>query len=163
MADRELVVRQEPNSFNLDYEEGSLAPTASAQERIAALVACGLSVDELADALQVSESTIRNWQDGGTPRKAADRALDDLRTIVAALADSGVSGSRAASWLRSRNSACGYERPLDLILRDPLLSLAAAEEPHRTERQPRQFVSQIALERQRRGVPRASAGGGANP
>jgi hypothetical protein len=122
-----------------------LRPTASAQERIGLLLAIGLSVEELALTIGVAENTIRNWADGaGDPRRAADRALDDLRTVVEALTEAGVEGSRAVNWLRSRNRAwLENERPLDVLRIDPLLVLAAAEEPTVLEQEPRQTVHSI--------------------
>src|ERR1700720_2673677 len=88
--------------------EGKLAPnvaaafaaTASPQERVNALIAIGLAVEELSLALGVAENTIRKWADGSAePRRAADRALDDLRTVVLTLDEHGVESSRAVNWL----------------------------------------------------------------
>jgi DNA-binding transcriptional regulator YiaG len=124
----------------------AFAPTASAEERIEALLEIGLSVEELSATIGVAENTIRNWADGSKePRRAADRVLDDLRTVVLALDEGGVRSSRAVRWLRSRNRAWLHnERPLDILRNDPLLVLAAAEEPQRVKQEPRQKVRSIS-------------------
>src|SRR4029077_16804072 len=125
----------------------ALAGTASPQERINALLAIGLTVEELSLALGVAENTVRNWADGAAaPRRAADRALDDLRTVVLALGEHGVESSRAVNWLRSRKGAgLGNQVPLELLRRDPLLVLAAAEEPVRVEDISAQAAQSIPL------------------
>lgn len=129
-----------------------LRPTASPRERISVLLALGLSVEELALSLGVAANTIRSWADGSAePRRSADRVLDDLRTVVVALDEAGVQGARAVRWLRSRNRAwLDNERPLDILRSDPLLVLAAAEEPELVEQEPKQTVHSIAAAQARR-------------
>jgi len=136
----------------------AFAPTASAKERIDALLDIGLSVEELSLAIGVAENTIRNWAEGSKePRRAADRVLDDLRTVVLALDEGGVRSSRAVRWLRSRNRAWLHnERPLDVLRHDPLLVLAAAEEPQRVEQEPKQTIHSISSARGRGGPERDS-------
>lgn len=132
----EAVAEAGPSANDLVIAH-ALLPTASAQERVNALLGLGLSVEELSLALGVAENTIRNWSEGSAqPRRAADQTLDDLRTVVLTLDEKGVKAARAVSWLRSRNRAwLSNERPLDLLRADPLLLFAAAEDPgHAAER-----------------------------
>jgi hypothetical protein len=121
----------------------------------------GLSVEELSLSIGVAENTIRNWADGAAdPRRAADRVLDDLRTTVVALDEAGVRGSRAVNWLRSRNRAwLENGRPLDILRSDPLLVLAAAEEPELVEQEPKQTVYSIATAQAQRDAGSAIACG----
>lgn len=106
-----------------------LSDTAAHQARIVALLALGLTVDELADAFEVAVSTVRNWQDGkGDPRAKAKRLVDDLRLAAVILSEAGLEGPEVGQWLRSRNrDALENQRPLELIASDPLRVLAACE------------------------------------
>lgn len=97
--------------------------------RVKALLDLGLEAEELAHALGVkSQTTIRNWADGSAaPRRAGVRAVDDLRRVVVLLAEAGVTGGDAAQWLRSRQGGVlENDRPLDVVLQDPVRVLVAA-------------------------------------
>jgi ribosomal protein S18 acetylase RimI-like enzyme len=64
-----------------------------------------------------SASTVRRWrrtQDGIVPDRAAT-AIDDLRLIVAMLLRAGYSGRTVKSFLLSRNTGLGKDRPLDAL------------------------------------------------
>lgn len=105
----------------------SLGATASTADRIEAILEL-LSVEELAAALDVTASTIRNWMGGqATPRRPALRTLDDLRRTILLLVDAGIQGEDCAQWLRSRQGgALENDRPVDVVATDPLRVLAAA-------------------------------------
>jgi hypothetical protein len=108
-----------------------LSPVSTTQERIAALLKIGLPASELRKAIGVSEATIRNWNEQATvPRGGALRALDDLRTSIVALHESGLEGERAVGWLTSRNLGRWLRgaRPIDTLAIDPLLTLAAIQD-----------------------------------
>jgi hypothetical protein len=62
-----------------------------------------------------SAQTVRRWrraESGVVPDKAAN-AIDDLRAIVAMLLRSGFEGATIKSFLLSRNTGLGQDRPLD--------------------------------------------------
>ncbi|HEY5052100.1 MAG TPA: hypothetical protein VII45_01680 [Solirubrobacterales bacterium] len=82
----------------------------------------------MADAIQVTPATIRNWvRREASPRRGAVRIVDDLRRVVVILADAEVDGPDVAQWLRSRQGGnLNNDRPLDVIHDDPVRVLAAA-------------------------------------
>lgn len=106
-----------------------LRRTASAQQRVQRLLAIGLTVEDLALACDVSETTIRNWAAGNVaPRRLAEYALDDLREAVAIMTAAKVDGQEASQWLRSRNTTMlDGQRPIDVIRTDALLVFAAIQ------------------------------------
>jgi transcriptional regulator with XRE-family HTH domain len=106
-----------------------LDPTSPTPARIQHLLSLGLDVDELAEALDVTPATVRNWLRGSaTPRRGPVRVIDDLRRVVVVLAEAGIAGSDAAQWLRSRQGGSLENdcRPLDVIREDPVRVLASA-------------------------------------
>lgn len=103
--------------------------TSATPTRVKALFELGLEAEELADALGVkSPTTIRNWKEGSaSPRRSGVRAVDDLRRVVVLLSEAGIIGTDAAQWLRSRQGGVlENDRPLDVVLQDPVRVLAAA-------------------------------------
>jgi hypothetical protein len=103
--------------------------TSATPTRVKALLDLGLETEELAEAFGVkSPTTIRNWAEGSaSPRRTGVRAVDDLRRVVVLLYQAGVTGEEAAQWLRSRQGGVlENDRPLDVILEDPVRVLAAA-------------------------------------
>lgn len=119
------VANQIDGEFTLAERLGPTSPTPT---RIEALLGLGVEVEELADALGVTATTIRNWLSGdASPRRATVRVIDDLRQVVVVLADAGIEGAETAQWLRSRQGgALENGRPLDVIGDDPVRVLAAA-------------------------------------
>jgi DNA-binding transcriptional regulator YiaG len=111
-------------------EPSTLRPTAPTTTRVEALLELGLEAEELAAALAVTPTTIRNWARGtASPRRIAVRAVDDLRRAVVILADGGITGETAGQWLRSRQGGVlKDERPLDIVRKDPVRVIAAATE-----------------------------------
>lgn len=111
-------------------EPSTLGATAPTPSRVEALLDLGLEAEELADALDVTPTTVRNWARGSaSPRRVAVRAVDDLRRAVVILADAGITGSTAGQWLRSRQGGIlEDERPLDIVRTDPVRVIAAATE-----------------------------------
>lgn len=111
-------------------EPSTLMPTAPTPTRIEALLELGLEAEELAAALAVTPTTIRNWTKGtASPRRVAVRTVDDLRRAVVILSTGGVTGPDAGQWLRSRQGGIlNEERPLDVVRQDPVRVLAAATE-----------------------------------
>jgi|SRR6478609_6123603 len=109
-------------------EPDTLDPITSTPARVEGLLAAGLEMEELALALDVTPTTIRNWLRGAaTPRRGAVRTIDDLRQVAVILIEGGMDGVEMAQWLRSRQGrAMDDERPLDLIAQDPIRVLAAA-------------------------------------
>jgi transcriptional regulator with XRE-family HTH domain len=105
-----------------------LGPTSSTPTRISALLETGLEIDEVAEALGVTATTVRNWLRGtASPRRIAVRVVDDLRRAVVLLAEAGTRGEDAGQWLRSRQGGTlEGERPLDMIRNDPEQVLSAA-------------------------------------
>ncbi len=115
-----------PTDPGLDPAPSEISATPT---RVRALLELGLEAEELADALGVkSPTTIRNWAEGSaSPRRAGVRAVDDLRRVVVLLGEAGITGGDAAQWLRSRQGGVlENDRPLDVVLQDPVRVLAAA-------------------------------------
>jgi hypothetical protein len=106
----------------------NLQPTAATPARVRAILDLGIDIEELADAVGVTQKTVRNWLAGSaTPRRDPVRVIDDLRQVILHLGTGGIEGAEAAQWLRSRQGgALEDQRPLDLIDEDPLPVLAAA-------------------------------------
>ncbi len=104
-----------------------LAPTASTAMRIKGLLAAGLTIPEIARVVRASPPAVREWQQGAQPRAAARQRLDDLRRVILILALAGHGGGASGEWLRSRLLPRN-RRPLDVIEKNPLEVLAAAEE-----------------------------------
>jgi hypothetical protein len=79
-------------------------------------VEVGLGDSALSHVVGRSPQTVRRWRRGDAstdiPESAAD-ALDDLRTIAGMLVAADFSGSGIKSFLRSRNTGLGRDRPLD--------------------------------------------------
>ncbi len=121
--------RRKLNSSPLS-ESPTLGATAPTPNRVEALLDLGLEAEELANALGVTTTTVRNWARGSaTPRRVAVRTVDDLRRAVVILADAGITGSTAGQWLRSRQGGIlEEERPLDIVRTDPIRVIAAATE-----------------------------------
>lgn len=116
----------DPTDPGLDPAPSEISATPT---RVRALLDLGLEVEELADALGIkSQTTIRNWAEGSaSPRRAGVRTVDDLRRVVVLLGEAGITGANAAQWLRSRQGGVlENDRPLDLVLQDPVRVLAAA-------------------------------------
>lgn len=117
----------------LDPAPSEISATST---RVKTLLELGLEAEELAEALGVkSPTTIRNWAEGSaSPRRAGVRAVDDLRRVVVLLGEGGIGGGDAAQWLRSRQGGVlENDRPLDVILHDPVRVLAAANALAETE------------------------------
>ncbi len=95
--------------------------------RVQALIDLGVEVEELAEALDVTPATIRNWLRGSAaPRRTAMRTVDDLRHAVILLSEVGIGGAEAAQWLRSRQGGpLENDRPLDIIGNDPVRVIAS--------------------------------------
>ncbi|HEX8688606.1 MAG TPA: hypothetical protein VF729_00005 [Solirubrobacterales bacterium] len=109
--------------------ESAPSEISATSTRVRALLELGLEAEELADALGVkSQTTIRNWAEGSaSPRRPGVRAVDDLRRVVVLLSEAGITGADAAQWLRSRQGGVlENDRPLDVVLQDPVRVLAAA-------------------------------------
>jgi transcriptional regulator with XRE-family HTH domain len=106
-----------------------LGPTTPTPTRIQTLMDLGLEAEELAKALDVTPTTVRNWARGGAaPRRETVRMIDDLRRVVLILAEAGIEGTEAADWLRSRQGEPfeADDRPLEAIRHDPVRVLASA-------------------------------------
>lgn len=104
-------------------------PTSPTPTRLESLLGLGLEAEDLATALGVTPTTVRNWIRGtATPRREAIRVVDDLRRVVVVLAEAKIVGSEAAEWLRSRQGDPleDDERPLDAVRADPVRVLALA-------------------------------------
>ena len=68
----------------------------------------------LAPSLGVSITTLRRWRDKGSDDPV--ETVENLRVVVAEIAATGQKDPPAiGAWLRSRNRALGFERPLDLL------------------------------------------------
>lgn len=108
-----------------DESEG-LAATAPTPLRIEGLIGIGFELEELAEALDVTPATIRNWLKGSAvPRRATVRTVDDLRRAVVLLSEAGIDGVDAAQWLRSRQGGpLDNDRPLDVVREDPVRVIA---------------------------------------
>ncbi len=115
----------------LEEASPGFLPTATANERVAAMLAAGLAPGDLRKAVEVSEATIRSWSDAKSrPRERAARVLDDLRAVMIALDAAGVTEDRAIAWLTSRNFSrwLSGARPIEVLRADPLSVLATVEE-----------------------------------
>jgi transcriptional regulator with XRE-family HTH domain len=115
-----------PTDPGLDPAPNEISATST---RVRTLLELGLEAEELAEALGVkSQTTIRNWAEGSaSPRRAGVRAVDDLRRVLVLLGEAGITGDDAAQWLRSRQGGVlENDRPLDVVLQDPVRVLAAA-------------------------------------
>jgi DNA-binding transcriptional regulator YiaG len=103
----------------------------TSEEARAALLAVGLPTSTILRALRIqiklsdfvlsrvvgrSAQTVRRWRSGGDevviPDQAA-AAIDDLRTIAAMLLRAEFDGATIKSFLLSRNTGLGQDRPLD--------------------------------------------------
>jgi len=120
-----LSVRQQVSAPS-GGESERLGATAPTPLRIKGLNELGIDIEELAEALDVTPATIRNWINGSAvPRRAAVRAVDDLRRAVVLLSEEGIEGADAAQWLRSRQGGpLDNDRPLDVIREDPVRVIA---------------------------------------
>lgn len=128
MADRSVRGHRTEERPEGRATEG-LGPTAPTPTRIQALMDLGLEAEELAEALDVTPTTVRNWARGGAaPRRETVRMIDDLRRVVLILAEAGIEAAEAADWLRSRQGEPfeADDRPLEAIRRDPVRVLASA-------------------------------------
>lgn len=78
----------------------------------------GLSDFVMSRVVGRSAQTVRRWRKSDPsmdlPHDAA-AAIDDLRAIVSMLIKAGYDGSTIRSFLRSRNTGLGQDRPLDGI------------------------------------------------
>jgi hypothetical protein len=87
----------------------------------AILIATMLGLNELGTLVRRSGYTIRRWRAPGEeadiPAGAAC-AIEDLRSIVAMLIEAGYSRRSITSFLRSRNTGLGRDRPLDGLRSD---------------------------------------------
>jgi len=118
-------LRQEEVSPS-EKEPASLGATAPTPLRVQALIDLGIELEELAEALAVNPATIRNWLKGSAvPRRPTVRSVDDLRRAVILLSEAGITGEKAAQWLRSRQGGpLDNDRPLDVIREDPVRVIA---------------------------------------
>jgi len=102
------------------------------------LVEIGLSDEDIATAVGVTERSVRRWRAGEgerAPLLRKWRAVDDLRTIVLILAEDGsLPLEGIVYWLRARNRRLDDRRPLDVLclgefenVRDAVLSLIDPE------------------------------------
>lgn len=125
------MVRARPRDRQYEARPSrGLEPDATTREVVATLLGLGMHTDDLAVITGCSAATVRNWAQGKVePRRIAELALDDTRTVVRTLLDAQVEPPRVVKWLRARNgSILDKQRPIDLIGQDPLMVLAAAEE-----------------------------------
>jgi len=92
-----------------------VAPDSTVSEQLKAVHDLLRIPDRLsAKAAKVSATTIRRWRSEDTDDPS--EGLENLRVVVAEIAETGQKSPRAiGSWLRSRNRALGFERPLDLV------------------------------------------------
>jgi hypothetical protein len=92
-----------------------IAPDATIKEQLDALRRLlRLQDRHLSQAGGVSVTTIRRWRAHGTDD--LPDGLENLRAVVEEVAGSGRKSPRAiGAWLRSRNRALGFERPIDLV------------------------------------------------
>ncbi len=112
-----------------DADDDAVSETSATSTRVRALLDLGLETEELAAALGVrSPTTIRNWADGtASPRRTGVRAVDDIRRVLVLLSEAGIAGGDAVQWLRSRQGGVlENDRPLDVLRKDPLRVLTAA-------------------------------------
>ena len=131
-----LTQPQENSDPTKPGSDAAPSEITATQTRVKALLDLGLEVEELAEALGVkSQTTIRNWADGSaSPRRSGVRTVDDIRRTVVLLDEAGITGNDAAQWLRSRQGGVlDNDRPLDVVLRDPVRVLAAANALAETE------------------------------
>jgi len=81
----------------------------------------GLSDYAFSSVVGRSAQTVRRWRRSEVgvevPEKAA-KAIDDLRTIAAMLLKAGFDGRTVKSFLLSRNTGLGQDRPLDGLAAD---------------------------------------------
>lgn len=105
-----------------------LQPTATVDELIRGLLGIGLQAKDIAAAVRVSPSTLRNWTSGqGRPRSEAEFVLDDLRATVKVLLDGGLPAARAARWLKARDpERFDDRRPIEWLAADPTRVLRGA-------------------------------------
>jgi hypothetical protein len=116
------------DGMTVSPEERKLGSFSTTTERVEALTSI-LDAPLVARAAGVSPAAVRNWIDGAEPRTDAAMALDDLRSVVAALVDGGFEPRRVKNWLLSRNSEwLAGERPIDEIARVPTMVLGAAHD-----------------------------------
>jgi transcriptional regulator with XRE-family HTH domain len=112
-----------------EQRDSASSEISATRNRVQALLDLGLDTEELAKAFGVkSPTTIRNWANGdASPRRAGVRTADDLRRIVILLEEAGIKDEDAAQWLRSRQGGVlENDRPLEVVLDDPVRVLAAA-------------------------------------
>jgi hypothetical protein len=117
------------------YAIAAFDPMTGAQQvpdQVAALLAIGFSVSELANLASVNPRSITRWAKHGQEirsRAASDR-LNDLFAVTRFLMQDGTyDHNDIVGWARSRNHHLGHRRPLDLLA-DPSAFdavLAAAE------------------------------------
>lgn len=76
----------------------------------------GLSDFTLSGVVGRSAQTVRRWRNSDVTADIPDPAavaIEDLRAIVAMLVEADYSGDSIKSFLRSRNTGLGRDRPLD--------------------------------------------------
>jgi hypothetical protein len=79
----------------------------------------GLTDADIAMGVGATERTVRRWRakgpEGARPLNKWSE-LDDLRTVVVILIDdASLSTDGIIFWLRARNRALGYRRPLEVL------------------------------------------------
>lgn len=92
-----------------------IEPDAPLQEQLKALRdLVGIPDRHLALAAGISTTTLRRWRSKGTDDPA--EGIENLRVVVEQIAATEQKAPAAiGAWLRSRNRALGFERPLDLL------------------------------------------------
>jgi hypothetical protein len=111
-----MTNQSEDSPFHAD-----LRRSTATEVFIPALKSIGITDSMISQAIEVTEATIRNWASGRTqPRsdEVRDR-LDDLRTVLQVLIEGGESIEDAVEWLKSRENASPYDRPIEVISRLP--------------------------------------------
>lgn len=109
----------------------SLSAAAPTSARLAALDAVGVQNADLVALLddKVQAQTVRLWRKGShEPRDPAHLALiDDLRVVVQLAVRLTGDFAIIERWLRSRNKALGYRRPIDVAAFDVMAPIEVLE------------------------------------
>ncbi len=85
-----------------------------ADEIVTALRGYGLTQADIAEAVGVSDRSIRNWAHDAPLRRRHEERLHALRAIVLELDDS-LTPRGVGQWFRAHNRALGGARALDLL------------------------------------------------
>jgi hypothetical protein len=105
-----------------------LKPTAITSERIAALVASGVTAVLIAKATGVKISSLRNWSSGVVePRAEAAETLDYMRVAMQILTEGGLPPERAGQVMKSRDPRPPHDRIMDIVGVDPERAIESAE------------------------------------